>query len=159
MLGFNLRTSDRFTKEYLLPGDTDAGENGVPNKELQSGDMAGVSLYPIHDSVRLLDANLIFQPLLCALGVMPQQLRFTTITDSSELFNFQWRTFEFLLCLFVLGDGNDVTTLDALGSNLSLVGNMDTIRIDIVVSEHGKSERKKGKGKHRRAHVDINTGM
>lgn len=46
----------------------------------------GVSFYPIHDSVRLLDANLIFQPLLSALGVMPQQLRFTTITDSSELF-------------------------------------------------------------------------
>lgn len=46
----------------------------------------GVSFYPIHDSVRLLDANLIFQPLLSALGVMPQQLRFTTITDSSWCF-------------------------------------------------------------------------
>lgn len=50
-------------------------------KETQA--MSGVSFYPIHDSVRLLDANLIFQPLLSALGVMPQQLRFTTITDSS----------------------------------------------------------------------------
>lgn len=44
----------------------------------------GVSFHPIHDSVKLLDANLIFRPLLSALGVMPQQLRFTTITDSSK---------------------------------------------------------------------------
>jgi hypothetical protein len=43
-----------------------------------------ISLYPIHDSVRLLDANQIFQPLLSGLGVMPQQLRFTTMSDSSE---------------------------------------------------------------------------
>lgn len=42
-----------------------------------------ISLYPIHDSVRLLDANQIFQPLLSGLGVMPQQLRFTTMSDSS----------------------------------------------------------------------------
>lgn len=98
----------------------------------------GVSFYPLHDSVRLLDANLIFQPLLSALGVMPQQLRFATITDSN--------------------DKNDVTTLDALGSNLSLVGNMETMRIDIVVSEHGKSEKKKGKGKGRRAFVEVSSG-
>ncbi|XP_044260636.1 transmembrane protein KIAA1109 homolog isoform X4 [Tribolium madens] len=87
-----------------------------------------ISLYPIHDSVRLLDANQIFQPLLLGLGVMPQQLRFTTMSDSSA--------------------GNDVTTLDALGSNFSLVGNMETMHIDIVVSEHGKTEKKKGKNKN-----------
>lgn len=51
-----------------------------------------------------------------------------------------------------------MTTLDALGSNLSLVGNMETMRIDIVVSEHGKSEKKKGKNKGRRTFMDINTG-
>lgn len=55
-------------------------------------------------------------------------------------------------------DKNDVTTLDALGSHLSLVGNMDTMRIDIVVSEHGKAEKRKGKGKSRRAFIEINTG-
>lgn len=43
-----------------------------------------INTYPIYDSVRLLDANQIFQPLLSGLGVMPQQLRFTTMTDSSK---------------------------------------------------------------------------
>lgn len=43
-----------------------------------------------------------------------------------------------------------MTTLDALGSNLCLVGNLDTFRIDIVVSEHGKIEKKKGKSKGKR---------
>lgn len=35
---------------------------------------AGYSLYPIHDSLRLLDAHLIFEPLLSSLGVVPQQM-------------------------------------------------------------------------------------
>lgn len=60
--------------------------------------------------------------------------------------------------VFIVDDKNDVTTLDALGSNLSLVGNMDTMKIDIVVSEHGKTEKKRGKGKSRRAFIEINTG-
>jgi hypothetical protein len=34
----------------------------------------GYSLYPMHDSLRLLDAHLIFEPLLSCLGVMPQQM-------------------------------------------------------------------------------------
>jgi hypothetical protein len=46
----------------------------------------------------------------------------------------------------------EVNTLDSLGSNLSLVGSFDTMRIDIVVSEAGdskkaKSKVKKGNGK------------
>lgn len=114
--------------------------------------------YPIqYDSVRLLDANQIFQPLLSGLGVMPQQLRFTTMSDSTQS--------------GCGGDGdggvvNEVTTLDALGSNFCLVGNMETMRIDIVVSEHGKAaaEKKKtntntskntGKGKQRLL-IDVN---
>ncbi|XP_063925143.1 bridge-like lipid transfer protein family member 1 isoform X3 [Zophobas morio] len=95
-----------------------------------------ISLYPIHDSVRLLDANQIFQPLLSGLGVMPQQLRFTTMSDSNA--------------------GNDVTTLDALGSNFCLVGNMETMHIDIVVSEHGKTEKKKAKTKGKRLYIEVN---
>lgn len=52
-----------------------------------------------------------------------------------------------------------MTSLDALGSNLSLVGNMDTMRIDIVVSEHGKMEKKKGKTKSKaRLHIDVSSG-
>ncbi|KAF6208736.1 hypothetical protein GE061_014475, partial [Apolygus lucorum] len=35
---------------------------------------SGYSLYPMHDSLRLLDAHLIFEPLLSSLGVMPTQM-------------------------------------------------------------------------------------
>ncbi|KRT86008.1 hypothetical protein AMK59_827, partial [Oryctes borbonicus] len=96
-----------------------------------------VPLHQLHDSWRLLDANLIFQPLLASLGVMPQQLKLTTMSENNA--------------------GNDVTSLDALGSNLSLVGNMDTMKIDIVVSEHGKIDKKRGKGKGKaRMFLEIN---
>lgn len=55
-----------------------------------------------------------------------------------------------------------MTSLDALGSNLSLVGNMEAMHIDIVVSEHGKIEKKRDKGKggkKSRLHVEINSGI
>ncbi|CAH1991192.1 unnamed protein product [Acanthoscelides obtectus] len=112
-----------------------SGEPGtLPREEIPTHE---APLYPIQDSVRLLDANQIFQPLLTALGVMPQQLRFTTMSES--------------------GAGNDVTTLDALGSNFCLVGNMETMRIDIVVSEYGKVEKKKGKNKGKKLYVEVNS--
>uniref|UniRef100_A0A1B0D1P6 Fragile site-associated protein C-terminal domain-containing protein n=1 Tax=Phlebotomus papatasi TaxID=29031 RepID=A0A1B0D1P6_PHLPP len=63
----------------------------------------------VQDSVRLLDAHLIFEPLLSCLGVMPQQM--------------------------VNNISNPDVSLDSLGTNLSLVGSFDTLRIDIVVSE------------------------
>lgn len=84
---------------------------------------SGTLLYPMKDSLRLLDAHLIFEPLLSSLSVMPQQM------------------------LSAIGSGNvnNVSSLDSLGSNLSLVGNMETMRIDIVVSEFGKvTDKKKG---------------
>lgn len=60
-----------------------SGEPGSqPKEEIPSH---GVPLYPIQESVRLLDANQIFQPLLSGLGVMQQQLRFTTMSDSSKV--------------------------------------------------------------------------
>ncbi|KAK9751645.1 hypothetical protein QE152_g4782 [Popillia japonica] len=94
-----------------------------------------VPLHQLHDSWRLLDANLIFQPLLASLGVMPQQLKLTSMSENS----------------------NDVTSLDALGSNLSLVGNMETMKIDIVVSEHGKLDKKRAKNKGKaRMFLEIN---
>lgn len=52
-------------------------------KEIQQP--AGLSLYPIHDSVRLMDSNLIFQPLLSSLGVMPQQLKLASLSDAGEI--------------------------------------------------------------------------
>lgn len=54
--------------------------------------------------------------------------------------------------------GNEETTLDALGSKFSLIGNMEIMRIDIVVSEHGKVEKKKGKNKSNHLFVDSNSG-
>lgn len=84
---------------------------------------SGTYLYPMKDSLRLLDAHLIFEPLLSSLSVMPQQM----------------------LSAIGSGNANNVSSLESLGSNLSLVGSMDTMRIDIVVSEFGKmSEKKKG---------------
>lgn len=87
------------------------------DSDIQSGGF----LYPMKDSLRLLDAHLIFEPLLSSLSVMPQQM------------------------LSAIGSGNlnNVSSLDSLGSNLSLVGTMDTMRIDIVVSEFGKPPDKK----------------
>lgn len=87
---------------------------------------SGAYLYPMKDSLRLLDAHLIFEPLLSSLSVMPQQM------------------------LSAIGSGNlnNVSSLDSLGSNLSLVGTMDTMRSDIVVSEYGKVPEKKKANKH-----------
>lgn len=84
-------------------------------------------LYPMQDSLKLLDAHIIFQPLLSCLGVMPEQM----ISNVSG--------------------NNTVSSLDSLGSNLSLVGGIDTMRIDIVVSqEHGNGRRQtKGQGKNK----------
>lgn len=36
--------------------------------------VGGYNLYPVQDSLCLLDAHLIFQPLLLSLGVIPQQM-------------------------------------------------------------------------------------
>lgn len=87
------------------------------NTDVQSG----AFLYTMKDSLRLLDAHLIFEPLLSSLSVMPQQM----------------------LSAISSGNINNVSSLDSLGSNLSLVGSMDTMRIDIVVSEFGKVVDKK----------------
>ncbi|XP_054257192.1 bridge-like lipid transfer protein family member 1 [Macrosteles quadrilineatus] len=80
---------------------------------------AGYSLYPMHDNLRLLDAHLIFEPLLSSLGVMPQQMLSSAISGNNSL--------------------------DSWGSNLSLVGGMEAMRIDIVVSEFGKPQDKRGR--------------
>ncbi|XP_053696625.1 bridge-like lipid transfer protein family member 1 [Sabethes cyaneus] len=86
------------------------------------------SIKYIQDSNRIIDAHLIFEPMLTCLGVMPQQM----INSVSN---------------------TDVSSLDSLGTNLSLVCSFDTMRIDIVVSEAGDSKKpkpkvgKKGNGK------------
>ncbi|XP_021700280.1 uncharacterized protein KIAA1109 isoform X7 [Aedes aegypti] len=82
----------------------------------------------MNENNRILDAHLIFEPMLTCLGVMPQQM----INNVSN---------------------TDVSSLDSLGTNLSLVCSFDTMRIDIVVSEAGDSKKpkpkvtKKGNGK------------
>lgn len=68
------------------------------------------------DSGRLLDAHLIFEPLLTCLDVMP--------TKSYD------------------NNSKDASSLENLGTNLSLVCLFDTLRIDIVVSEAGDKKPK-----------------
>lgn len=102
----------------------DSKINTMTTDDTEDSDVhSGTLLYPMKDSLRLLDAHLIFEPLLSSLSVMPQQM------------------------LSAIGSGNvnNVSSLDSLGSNLSLVGSMETMRIDIVVSEFGKlTDKKKG---------------
>ncbi|XP_050452726.1 transmembrane protein KIAA1109 isoform X1 [Cataglyphis hispanica] len=105
----------------------DSKINTMTTDDTEDSDVqSGAFLYPMKDSLRLLDAHLIFEPLLSSLSVMPQQM------------------------LSVIGSGNvnNMSSLDSLGSNLSLVGNMDTMRIDIVVSEFGKVTDKKKNNKY-----------
>ncbi|XP_035723534.1 transmembrane protein KIAA1109-like isoform X4 [Vespa mandarinia] len=105
----------------------DSKINTMTTDDTEDSDLhSGAFLYPMKDSLRLLDAHLIFEPLLSSLSVMPQQM------------------------LSAIGSGNvnNMSSLDCLGSNLSLVGCMDTMRIDIVVSEFGKVTDKKKSNKH-----------
>lgn len=75
-----------------------------------------VHAFNSQDSGRLLDAHLIFEPLLTCLDVMPTQCYDNNSKDASSLEN--------------------------LGTNLSLVCLFDTFRIDIVVSEAGDKKPK-----------------
>ncbi|EDW04249.1 GH11696 [Drosophila grimshawi] len=70
----------------------------------------------MQDSIKLLDAHLIFEPLLTCLGVMPQQM----INKFSNA---------------------DISSLENFGTNLSLIGTFDSIRVDIVVSEAGDKNK------------------
>ncbi|XP_020299517.1 uncharacterized protein KIAA1109 isoform X4 [Pseudomyrmex gracilis] len=113
------RTEQKSTKDSKI--------NTMTTDDTEDSDIqSGAFLYPMKDSLRLLDAHLIFEPLLSSLSVMPQQM------------------------LSVIGSGNvnNMSSLDSLGSNLSLVGSMDTMRIDIVVSEFGKVIDKKKNNKY-----------
>lgn len=47
----------------------------------------------------------------------------------------------------IISGARTISSLDSLGSNLSLVAWMDTFRIDIVVSDFGKNEKGKNKSK------------
>nr|XP_034186923.1 transmembrane protein KIAA1109 isoform X7 [Osmia lignaria] len=124
-----------------LKGNWDSKINTMTTDDTEDSDVhSGTLLYPMKDSLRLLDAHLIFEPLLSSLSVMPQQM------------------------LSAIGSGNvnNVSSLDSLGSNISLVGNMETMRIDIVVSEFGKvTDKKKGnkyqmkKGNSSKFHLNI----
>ncbi|XP_067623128.1 bridge-like lipid transfer protein family member 1 isoform X11 [Eurosta solidaginis] len=71
----------------------------------------------MQDSIKLLDAHLIFEPLLTCLGVMPQQM----VNKFANA---------------------DISSLENFGTNLSLIGTFDSIRVDIVVSEAGEKKNK-----------------
>ncbi|XP_011494762.1 PREDICTED: uncharacterized protein KIAA1109 [Ceratosolen solmsi marchali] len=109
-----------------LKGNWDSKINTMTTEDTEDSDeQSGAFLYTMKDSLRLLDAHLIFEPLLSSLSVMPQQM----------------------LSAISSGNINNVSSLDSLGSNLSLVSNIETMRIDIVVSEYGKAPDKKKNNK------------
>ncbi|GLV46512.1 tweek [Carabus blaptoides fortunei] len=99
---------------------------------------AGVSLYLMHDSLRLLDAHLIFQPQLSSLGVMPQQMVGAAAQGAPSQ------------------STNPAAGVAAASTNYGP---------DIVVSEHGKGDRRKGSSSttstktgtspHQTLHLDI----
>ncbi|PSN42927.1 hypothetical protein C0J52_12032 [Blattella germanica] len=116
-------------------------EDTLDDPEYLQMTAGGYSLYPMHDSLRLLDAHLIFEPLLSCLGVMPQQMISNLSGSSGKLLFFSYSFFlKKILCC--PGPGN-VSSFETWGSNLSLVGAIETMRIDIVVSEFGKTSDKK----------------
>lgn len=73
-------------KKYLSAGFMESKINTLQTDssgEDPQGNDGCVALYPMQDSLRLLDAHFIFQPLLSSLGVMSRQL-VNTVTGSSK---------------------------------------------------------------------------
>ncbi|KNC30209.1 hypothetical protein FF38_06938 [Lucilia cuprina] len=104
----NNKKKDNFAKEEIL---RPTPVNKIPG---QTQSRQGI----MQDSIKLLDAHLIFEPLLTCLGVMPQQM----------VNKFQ---------------NADISSLENFGTNLSLIGTFDSIRVDIVVSEAGDKNKNK----------------
>ncbi|XP_041971055.1 transmembrane protein KIAA1109 homolog isoform X2 [Aricia agestis] len=96
--------------------------------------MPACSLYPVQGSLMLLDAHLVFQPFLSALGVSPHQVAHGESKHTGS------------------GEGGGASSgLDSLGSKLLLLASVDTFRIDIVVGELSRDRRHKATP----AHADI----
>lgn len=91
-----------------------------------------IHAFNAQDSGRLLDAHLIFEPLLTCLDVMPTKCYDNNVKDASSLEN--------------------------LGTNLSLVCLFDTFRIDIVVSEAGDKKPKTKISKKANGKFPLNIG-
>lgn len=110
----------------------------IPPSKMNPRSMAAAacSLYPLQDSLMLLDAHLVFQPFLAALGVSPNQV---TQGESGR---------------GGVGGANDSSALESLGSSLSLVCWFDSLRIHIVVSDlhHNRTNKKHKTGA---THTDI----
>ena len=84
---------------------------------------------PQTKAMHLLDAHIIFEPLLSSLGLMPQQLQNLSLKN--------------------------------LGSNISVLANVDVFTIDIVESEYGRIHRSKrgrtGGSRRRATDSDLNS--
>ncbi|XP_063358209.1 bridge-like lipid transfer protein family member 1 [Cydia amplana] len=118
------------TKKPMIPASK-------MNPRAMAAALPACSLYPLQGSLMLLDAHLVFQPLLGALGVCPQQVAQGESKNKSG------------------AEGSGASpALESLGSKLSLGGIIDVFRIDIVVSEL-KPRRHPTKGKGQPSHIDI----
>nr|XP_049708317.1 transmembrane protein KIAA1109 [Helicoverpa armigera] len=102
--------------------------------------MPACSLYPLQGSLMLLDAHLVFQPFLAALGVSPHQVTQGESKNKSGSGE---------------GGNSGPPALDSLGSKLSLVAWMDMFRIDIVVSDLAARASRQAKGKSSQTHATI----
>ncbi|KAG6441139.1 hypothetical protein O3G_MSEX001705 [Manduca sexta] len=114
--------------------------------------MPACSLYPLQGSLMLLDAHLVFQPFLSALGVSPNQVtqgESKKEAGSGESGGGGGGGGS--------GGGASAAALESLGSKLSLLAWMDMFRIDIVVSDLAARDRRHAatKGKGNPNHIDI----
>ncbi|CAG4981925.1 unnamed protein product [Parnassius apollo] len=118
------------TKKPIIPASK-------MNPRAMAATLPACSLYPLQGSLMLLDAHLVFQPLLAALGVSPHQVP-----------QGKWKGGG--------GGGGAVPALESLGSTLSLLGWADVLRVDIVVSDLARDRRHApSKPKGHPSHIDI----
>ncbi|XP_069959318.1 bridge-like lipid transfer protein family member 1 isoform X14 [Cherax quadricarinatus] len=109
------RTTDANRPTVTFPqqeGLNHKTEGGSERREYQSARDTNTFLEP-PQSAHFLEAHVIFEPLLSAIGVITQQ-----VTGGA---------------------------LDQLGSNVSITGSVETLRVDIIESEASKQNRKKRK--------------
>lgn len=149
------------TKKPIIPASK-------MNPRAVAAALPACSLYPLHGSLMLLDAHLVFQPLLAALGVSPHQVPQGTRAHWPAHWPRPSLIIGDILCIHIVppgeskgkgylsgqgageGGGESAPALESLGSKLSLLAWLDVFRIDIVVSDLAARDRRhannKGKG-------------
>ncbi|KAG8228088.1 hypothetical protein J437_LFUL000087, partial [Ladona fulva] len=118
-------------------------EETVDESTMMPNGPSNIPIANYSSSLHLLDAHLIFEPLLTCLGVMPGQISAGSVGAAAESASKDGMTGY---------PTSKSAPFENWGSNISIAGSMDTMRIDIVVSECGKGnlgteKRKSGPSK------------